>query len=108
MGVFSTSLRPHLKLNASSLLSLLQDLQMAEMARQEFTAILTEIEFAWHSEGRRMASRATRLNQDSVECFVKMSPGAVERLKSDSSSSGSGSDAGEEVKQLSPSLSQSI
>ena len=61
----------------------LQDLRMADLARREFTAILTEIESAWHSEGRRMASRATRLNDDSADHFPKMSPVALQRLRSD-------------------------
>ena len=60
-----------------------QDLQMADLARREFTAILTEIESAWHSEGRRMASRATRLTDDSADHFPKMSPVALLRLRSD-------------------------
>ena len=56
---------------------------MADLARREFTAILTEIESAWHSEGRRMASRATRLTDDSADHFPKMSPVALLRLRSD-------------------------
>ena len=56
---------------------------MADLARREFTAILTEIESAWHTEGRRMASRATRLNDDSADHFEKMSPVALQRLRSD-------------------------
>ena len=56
---------------------------MADLARREFTAILTEIESAWHTEGRRMASRATRLNDDSADRFEKMSPVALQRLRSD-------------------------
>ena len=56
---------------------------MADLARREFTAILTEIESAWHSEGRRMASRAIRLNEDSTDHFEKMSPVALQRLRSD-------------------------
>ena len=59
---------------------------MADLARQELAAILTEIESAWHSEGRRMASRADWLRSESADRFEKMSPGALHRMHSGSSS----------------------
>ena len=58
---------------------------MADLARQELAAILTEIESAWHSEGRRMASRADWLRSESADRFEKMSPGALHRMHSGSS-----------------------
>ena len=42
-----------------------------------------EIESAWHSEGRRMASRAAWLKSESADRFEKMSPVALQRLRSD-------------------------
>ena len=60
---------------------------MADLARQELAAILTEIESAWHSEGRRMASRADWLRSESADRFEKMSPGALHRMHSGSGSS---------------------
>ena len=59
---------------------------MADLARQELAAILTEIESAWHSEGRRMASRADWLRSESADRFEKMSPGALHRMHSGGSS----------------------
>ena len=61
-----------------------QDLRVADLARQELAAILTEIESAWHSEGRRMASRADWLRSESADHFEKMSPGALQRMHSGS------------------------
>ena len=60
---------------------------MADLARQEFTAVLMEIESAWHSEGRRMASRAAWLNNESADQFEKVSPVALQRMQSDGQSS---------------------
>ena len=65
----------------------LQDLRVADLARQELAAILTEIESAWHSEGRRMASRADWLRSESADRFEKMSPGALHRMHSGNYSS---------------------
>ena len=74
----------------------LQDLRVADLARQELAAILTEIESAWHSEGRRMASRADWLRSESADRFEKMSPGALQRMHSGSSREQSQDDDGEE------------
>ena len=60
---------------------------MADLARQELTALLMDIESAWHSEGRRMASRADWLRNESDDHFAKMSPGALQRLNSEGQSS---------------------
>ena len=59
---------------------------MADLARKEFAALLMEIESAWHSEGRRMASRAAWLKSESADHFEKMSPVALERMHSDGQS----------------------
>ena len=60
----------------------MQDLRIAHLARQEFAAIVMDLESAWHSEGRRMAARAAALRNNSEDHFEKMSPGALERMKS--------------------------
>ena len=63
---------------------------MADLARQELAAILMEIESAWHSEGRRMASRAAWLKSESADRFEKMSPVALQRMHSDGDGDGDG------------------
>ena len=67
-----------------------QDLRVADLARQELAAILMEIESAWHSEGRRMASRAAWLKSESADRFEKMSPVALQRMHSDGDGDGDG------------------
>ena len=76
-----------------------QDLRVADLARQELAAILTEIESAWHSEGRRMASRADWLKNESADHFEKMSPGALQRMRSDSDGGGRGMGSSREQSQ---------
>ena len=68
-----------------------QDLRVADLARQELAAILMEIESAWHSEGRRMASRAAWLKSESADRFEKMSPVALQRMHSDGDGDGQSS-----------------
>ena len=49
-----------------------------------------EIESAWHSEGRRMASRAAWLRSESADRFEKMSPVALQKIHGDGGGDGDG------------------
>ena len=69
----------------------MQDLRIAHLARQEFAAIVMDLESAWHSEGRRMASRAAWLKSESADRFEKMSPVALQRMHSDGDGDGQSS-----------------